>query len=360
MNGLMTEREWRKKWGAASKARPDWWGAQYVIPRTAPKKLAQDRAFHLFLLLLSGITALLLPVFAPPCGKDAFPEAEAQAVQEEIVPRALSAVRYELPRQLSYQEHTYTQSELARGSLLLLDALHPLPREAPPPNTFRVATYGKGMVPVARLDIKSGRETIDALQELFAALRAQGVSGLAVWEGTVSAAQQRDGQVKRMRALMRGLPPQQARAQTLSELVWPTSAELLQEYTVELRFRGGEGSQPDSRPLESTRQGQTLLQLAWRYGFIRSATEGKGAFCFRYVGRAHAAAMTYLDLSLEAYLEWLHRRGVLTIAVGGQPKYVIQCRPMGGTHIAFSLPEGAETEASLDNLGYAVTACTLP
>lgn len=359
MNGLMTEREWRKKCGAASKARPDWWGAQYVIPRPAPKKLAQDRAFHLFLLLLSGIIALLLPVFAPPGGQDAFPEAEVQAAQEKAAPRALSAVRYELPRQLTYQEHTYTRSELARGGLLLLDDLHPLPREAPPPNTFRVVTYGNGMVPVAKLDIKSGRETIDALQELFAALRAQGISGLAVWEGTVSAAQQRAGQVSRMRALMREAAPEQARAQMLAELVWPASAELLQEYTVELRFRG-EGTLPDNRPLESTRQGQTLLQLAWRYGFVRSNTEGKGAYCFRYVGRAHAAAMTYLDLSLEGYLEWLHRQGVLTIAVGGQPKYIIQCQPMQGTHVAFSLPVGAETEASLDNLGYAVTACTLP
>lgn len=360
MNGLMTEREWRKKWGTTSKARPDWWGAQYVIPRTAPKKLAQDRAFHLFLMLLSGITALLLPVFAPPCGQDAFPEAETRAAPEAAAPRALSAVRYELPRQLTYQEKTYTQSELARGQLLLLDALHSLPKEAPPPNTFRVATYGKGMVPVARLDIKSGRETIDALQELFAALRAQGVSGLVVWNGTVSAAQQRTGQVKRMRALMHENVPEQARVQMLAELVWPTSGEQLQEYTVELRFRSGEGSQPDARPLESTRQGQTLLQLAWRYGFVRSATEGRGAYCFRYVGRAHAAAMTYLDLSLEAYLKWLHRQGVLTIAVGGQPKYIIQCQPMQGTHIAFSLPVGAETEASLDNLGYAVAACTLP
>lgn len=359
MNGLVTEREWRKKCGAATKARPDWWGAQYVISRPAPKGLAQDRAFHLFLLLLSGITALLLPVFAPPGGQDAFPEAQTQTAQEEAVPRALSAVRYELPCQLSYQEHTYTQSELARGGLLLLDALHPLPKEAPPPNTFRVATYGNGMVPVAKLEIKSGRETIDALQELFAALRTQGISGLAVWEGTVSAAQQRDRQISRMRTLMRGAAPEQARAQMLSELVWPASAELFQEYTVELRFRG-EGALPDSRPLESTRQGQTLLQLAWRYGFVRSNPEGKGAYCFRYVGKAHAAAMTYLDLSLEAYLKWLHRQGVLTIAVGGQPKYIIQCRPMQGTHVAFSLPVGAETEASLDNLGYAVTASTLP
>lgn len=360
MNGLMTEREWRKKRGRTSKARPDWWGAQYVVPCAASQRLSQDRAFHLFLLLLAGVTALLLPVFASPAKWDAFPESQPQTAQAQAVPRSLSAVRYELPGELSYREHTYTQSELARGQLLLLDALHPLPGEAPPPNTFRVATYGRGMVPVARLDIKSGRETIDALQELFAALRAQGVSGLMVWEGTMSAAQQRDGQVKRMRVLMRELSPQQARARMLSELVWPTSAELLQEYTVELRFRGSEGNQPDPRSLESTRQGQTLLQLAWRYGFVRSSPEGKGAFCFRYVGRAHAAAMTYLDLPLEAYLDWLHLRGMLTVSVGGQPKYIIQCRLMQGTHIAFSLPDGAQTEASLDNLGYAVTASTLP
>lgn len=358
MNGLMTEREWRKKCAGTSKARPDWWGAQYVISRPVPGRLAQDRAFHLFLLLLSGITALLMPVFAHPRTHD-FPEAQPETAIETTVPRVLSAVRYELPRNRSYQEQTYTKNELWHGRLLLLDRLHPLPEEAPGPNTFRVATYGKGMVPVAKLDIQSGRETIDALKELFTALRTQGVSGLAVWEGTVSAAQQREGQVSRMRALMREAAPEQARTQTLSELLWPTSAELLQEYTVELRFRG-EGTLPDTRPLESTRQGQTLLQLAWRYGFIRSSAEGRGAFCFRYVGRAHAAAITYLDLSLEEYLEWLHRKGVLTISVGGQPKYVIQCRPMQGTHIAFSVPDGAETEVSLDNMGYAIAACTLP
>lgn len=360
MNGLMTEREWRKRAAKRPKARPDWWGAQYMLP-SAQRSLRQDRAFQLFLLLVAVTTAVLLPLFVRPSPREHFTEATAQTAGEAGVPRALSAVSYTLPREWSYQTHTYTRTELARGKLLVLDETHPLPREAPPPNTFSVVTYGRGMVPVAKLSVKSGKETITALEELFAALQNQGVSGLAVWEGTVSAAQQRARLLERLRTLMRQMEIERARALAVSETDWPSTGELLQEYAVELRFRGEEPTQPDTRPLESTRQGQLLLQLAWRYGFIRSAPQGDGGrpFRFRYVGRAHAMAMTYLNLTLEEYLSWLHRQGTLTISEGGKPKYLILCQPMSGTHVAFSLPVGAKAEASLDNLGYAVVACTL-
>ena len=81
---------------------------------------------------------------------------------------------YELPEGLETQSVTYTDEQLLRGRLLLLDAQHPLPDGAPAPNTMSVAAYGKGMVPVNGLSVKSGRATIDALAELFAGLRAEG------------------------------------------------------------------------------------------------------------------------------------------------------------------------------------------
>ena len=83
------------------------------------------------------------------------------------------------------------------------------------------------------------------------------------------------------------------------------------------------------------------------------------AFRFRYVGKAHATAMTYLDLRLEEYLEWLHQKGVLAVQEDGGLKYLILCKPLTGTHIAFDVPAGASVEASFDNDGYAVVACTL-
>jgi len=131
---------------------------------------------------------------------------------------------------------------------------------------------------------------------------------------------------------------------------------------VELRFRTGESGQPDERPLSETRQGQALLRTAWRYGFVRTQPHGKGSapYRFRYVGNAHATAMTYLDLPLKEYLEWLHQKETLTISEEGRVKYLILCKPMKSAYVEFDIPANAACEVSLDNMGYAVAACTLP
>lgn len=361
MNGLMTEREWRRQHARRSKARPDWWGAQMVIPCTARRGLRQDRAFCLFLLLLSCTVALLLPLFVKPALRETFLEASAAPHTPYAQPRSVSAISYQMPHALAWQEYTFTRSQLLRGKLLRLDEAHPLPQDAPPPNTFRIASDGDGMVPVASLGLKSGRETIEALRALFAELETRGVSGLAVWEGTVSAAQQRREQLKMLRQNMAMQSISESLAQVRSALDAPATGEMLQEYTVALRFRTAT-QQPDPLRPEQTAQGQQLLQWAWRYGFIRTQPDGPSTqpWRFRYVGLAHATAMTYLDLDFAQYLEWLHRQGQLVIHEGGRVKHIILCKPITGTHVRFDLPAGCTFEASLDNMGYAVVACTLP
>ena len=49
--------------------------------------------------------------------------------------------------------------------------------------------------------------------------------------------------------------------------------------------------------------------------------------------------MTYLDLKLEEYLEWLHQKGVLAVQEDGRLKYLILCKPLTGTHVAFDVPQ---------------------
>ena len=70
-------------------------------------------------------------------------------------------------------------------------------------------------------------------------------------------------------------------------------------------------------------------------------------------------AMRFLDLSFENYLQWLHEKEALTIYEENQPKYLILCKPVKDGRIAFELPANAVYEVSLDNLGYAIVACTL-
>ena len=143
---------------------------------------------------------------------------------------------------------------------------------------------------------------MDALVQLFSALHARGLRGLTVWQGTTSAAQQRETQEASVRRLLTVMPPDEAVAATWLALDSPGTGELLQEYTVELRFQTDDPEKPDDRRWEETPQGQLLLQTAWRFGFVRSQpkADGREHFRFRYVGLAHATAITYLDLTLEA------------------------------------------------------------
>ncbi len=360
MNGLMTEREWRRQAARAKPPRPGCWGAQCVLPAQRRRKLREDRAFSVFLLLLSLSAALAMPMLTPRAVRQQYPQATAVQSAEDVQARAVSAVSYELPEGLEMQSVTYTREQLLRGGLMLLDGEHPLPDGAPAPNTMSIAAYGKGMVPVNGLSVKSGRDTIEALAELFASLRVEGISGLCVWSGTMTRSQQAAAQAQSALRYASQMPLEDAVRKALAQDTPVSAAEQQQDDTVEIRLIAGGSEDPDPRPLDSSQQGRALLRLAWRSGFIRREPGGidAAAFRFRYVGKAHATAMTYLDLTLEEYIRWLHQKGVLAVREDGRLKYLILCKPLTGTHIAFDVPKGTRVEASFDNDGYAVVACT--
>ncbi|MEG2252124.1 MAG: hypothetical protein RSC98_03700 [Clostridia bacterium] len=354
---LMTEREWRRRNARASKRRSICWGAQCMM--SAPRRpLTRDRAFQAFLILVSLTAALCMPILTPRTQRSgAYPELGEPQTEAVFAVRTVSAVSYSIPDGLACAPRTYTTEQLSRGKLFLLDEAHPLPAAAPAPNTLRISTHGKGMVPVSDLAIKSGRETINALVHLFNGMRARGAGALSVCRATLSTAEQRALQLEALSSYVHAMPLEGAVARVLSETDRPGSGELLQEYSVEIRLNG----EASTRPLAQTEQGRILLQHAWRYGFIQRFPYGVGslAYRFRYVGVAHATAMTYLDLSFEKYLDLLHQKGVIAVRENDDLRYLILCRPMSETHVEFSLPQGAVCEASLDNTGYAVVACTL-
>lgn len=348
---MLTEYEWRRQSSGCHRRKAELIGAQCVFSVTQGQKLMKDRAFHAFLLLVSVTFAILLPILVQERKEETFHIIESSQTNS-TQPRIVSTVSYQTPPQLEYVQRTFTRRQLAEGRMMLIDREHPLPDDVPYPNTMSIAIYGKGRVPVQSLQLKSGRETIDALVRLFAALQSRKVNGLSVWDATQSVAEQQERLAAYTRNLMKLTSPDTAVSHTLTELDWPGSGEMQQEYTVEIR--------PVN--MENHASWQTLLQTAWRYGFVRTDPNGMGrlAYRFRWVGEAHATAMTYLNLSLKDYLLWLHEKGCIVIEEHGKPQYVILCQPVKGTHTAFSLPADASFEASLDNMGYAVVACTLP
>lgn len=359
--GVYTEREWRQRGGSVRYSMPVCWGAQYVQP-VKRCRLHQNRRLHAAMLLCASAVALLMPIIWPRQAIPvSYPMAVAPVAAEGIRVRNVPGISFTAPAGITFVQRTYTTEELYRGKLLLIDDRHPLPIQVPHPNTLNIATYGKGMVPVNDLSLKTGRETIRALTALFADLRGSGVGGFAVWRGSQTPAEQQEEMLAYARWSAAKFSLDKAVAKTRGAIELPGSGELLQEYTVELRM-GTEGNVlPDERPLEETVQGRQLLRFAWRNGFVRTQTgcsEGQH-FRFRYVGIAHATAMTYLDVDLATYMEILHEKRILTVRGEAGQLYLIQCVPAEGRHVVFQIPKEAECEVSMDNTGYAIVASVL-
>lgn len=365
VSSMMTEYEWRKQRERRRKYSEPCCAARCILDHTEPLHMARRHWFALTLLLLSFLFAAEMILFAPlnpmEWAKNAHPESKRADVTPIISPRQISAVSYVFPQELVRMTRSFRREELLNGKILLIDEKHPLPQELPAPNTMSIASYAKGAIPVRNLKIRSGIETMNALTELFAVLREKGVQGLTVWQGTLSRAEQREQQKVFFRSRMAVSAPDRAFEETIEQLDWPGTGELQQEYTVELRFHAGTPQQAEEKRFEESRRGQTLLQNAWRYGLIRSnpKASGREAFRFRYVGKAHATAMTYLDLGLEEYLEWLRQKEVMVIADAAGPQYIILSKPLENGRAELILPQDASIEASLDHAGNAVVACTL-
>lgn len=359
--GILTEREWRRRHLRGVRPGPRCWGAQCVRPRRPP--LSSRRSVHGLMLAVSLSCAFMMPfVFSPKRSESPYRLLDAAGEQLQSVrpARSVSTVSYALPQDWTYARQTYAREELLRGKLMLLDDGHPLPAGVPAPNTMSIVRYGKGMVPVNDLTVKSGKETIAALARLFAALRGKGVDCFTVCRGAMTPWEQGEWRLATLRSLAARLPLDSAREQTLGMTDAPGAGEMQQEYAVDLCLSSRTSARTD-RPLGETEQGIALLQTAWRCGFLPVILgEAGGEYCrLRYVGEAHATAMTFLDLELPAYLELLHEKGSLRVKRSDQVEYVILCQPMDGGYVEFAYPQGASREASLDNTGYAVLACTL-
>lgn len=353
--GIITEWEWRRQAQRGPRRRERCWGPQCL---TRKRSFWQNRKLYAAMLAASLAAALAMPTFVPhPAAEVVYqlPQNAPQTAKVSVNARSLSTVAYSLPEGLEAEKRTFTREELLRGKMLYLDASTPVPKGAPAPNTMSVAGYGKGMVPVSNLAVRSGQETIRALTGLFAALRGAGVSCFAVCGGTLTPVEQKQHRLKLFLEYARQMPLDEAALRTLAQTDAPGCGPLMQEYTVELCL----ASSPDAkkRPLTETREGRTLLQTAWRYGFVQE--EGENRWRFRYVGKAHAAAMVFLDLNMKDYLSHLHEKGIVQVKADKDTTYLILCSPMAGEYAELLLPKGLKCEVSTDDLGYALAACEI-
>lgn len=354
-DGVFTEREWLRNGGGVVRSSAGCWGALCVRPQKG-KSIHQNRRLHGTMLTVSLFVAALITLcFSEHPSPGVFPLAAIPASASGVSIRQVSGLTFDAPVGGSMRSITCTEEELLAGKLLLLDDRHPLRtgRAA----VENIATYGKGMVPVNDLSPVSGRETIRALAKLFVLLRENGAGSFAVWQGTRSPGSGAEEWRRRMQAMVQKTDVDTAVALLAPQCDAP-SEEWLLPYTVELRMPSPDPELPDPTPLAETEQGRRLLQLAWRCGFVRCGSKEEDTFRFRYVGQAHAIAMTYLDVSLSDYIRILHEKRNITVRTR-ETTYHIQCIPAPEGYAQFHVPANSEVEVSADNTGWAVAACTI-
>lgn len=356
-DGVFTEREWLRNGGGVVRSPAGHWGALCTRP-AVKKSIHRNRKLHGGMLAASlMVSALIALCFSAHPRPRVFPLAAIPAAAAGVRIRQVDGLTFDAPTGGSMRSITCTEEELLAGKLLLLDGQHPLPEPAGKAALESIATCGKGMVPVNNLSPVSGRETIGALAQLFALLRENGAGSFAVWQGTRLPGRGAEEWGRRMQAMVQNTDVAMAVA-LLAPQCDALSEEWLLPYTVELRMASPDPALPDPTPLKATEQGRKLLSLAWRCGFVRCGRRGEDTFRFRYVGRAHAIAMTYLDVTLAEYIEILHQKRNITVRTR-EATYHIQCIPAPDGYAQFRIPAGAAVEVSADNTGWAVAACTL-
>ena len=108
----------------------------------------------------------------------------------------------------------------------------------------------------------------------------------------------------------------------------------------------------DFAPLEPAAE-QWMAENVWRFGFLMEEDEKN--IRLRYAGMVHTAAMTALDMDLEAYLLFLRRMGQAALKRNGQTVAWIICVPEQEA-VTFTLPEGAAFEITGDGTGWVILA----
>ena len=339
-----------------------------VLQSSATKHRALRTAitFFLTLLLAGGLCLLFRRAEPAPSRYQPLAQPVSSCIAENsALPTCITTA---LPKGTASAVVSFSSQRMASGRLLLIDREHPLPEECGTPNTFNILATTHGSLTCRDTQAVLGADAMAALDDLFLAARQAHINQLTILRATLSPQQQKSLQIERFCELAETLPLENALTQTLHEIAAPGCSEHQTAWAVDIRICDGWDKLPRSEPLSRSKEGRWLLENCWRYGLIyrypnnaTSAEPGCAAYHFRYVGRAHAAMMHALSLSLEDYLQLLHEQGVLTLwNAAGQPQCTVLCA-LANPDLSVYAPVQAQLEdVSLDNLGWGIAAYLWP
>ena len=307
--------------------------------------------------LIPVLVALMLMMLC--C--EGLPRAQQTLAEDILLGQRDGYALYALADAPQGEERFFDSDTLYQGELLYVSPGHPLDSQRTHQQARNVRHMVGLYIPAAET-VTLSEATIYALCEL-----AEDNPLLSTWitEGMRSPEAQRLLQSQTFESYRATMPLAQAMSRAIADVPDGGCSEHQLAACFDVRL-GGEMDWSQSDPLLRTEDGRWLAENAWHYGVIRryppDQPEAAGwdseRLHFRYVGKAHAAAMHAAGYCLAKYLQALHRYGALRLdGPQGKPCYIL-CAQMMKNGAAFVVPDGYEAAPSADNLGYAVCVLT--
>lgn len=272
---------------------------------------------------------------------------------------------------------TLDRSELINGGLLLVNAWHSLPSDFSEDGLVSVGTTGSFKIQVQDGTVQLFQPAFDALVEALTAAQAEGLEYYIVREGYRSVAEQESLFNEQMQTLSSRYSNNRLIEKTKEVVNYPGTSDYHtgMSFRMDVYQRGNSELNGKKFQAESE-QGAWLTENCWRYGIIfrfptrdfpnaswqdKSYKTGVSSQLnlYRYVGKAHSAAMRVLDMCLEEYIEFLMEHPHISIYENDALAYeVVRIKGIGDqTSVSLPVPNPANGyQASLDNMDGVVMA----
>lgn len=272
---------------------------------------------------------------------------------------------------------TLDRASLINGGLLLVNAWHSLPSDFSEEALISVGTTSGFDIQVQDNSVTLFQPAYDALAEALAGAKEAGLEYYIVMEGYRSVAEQEELFSSEMQQLSGRYTGDRLIAETKKKVNYPGTSDYHSGMSFRMDvYQRGNSELNDQKFQAESAQGAWLTENCWKYGIIfrfpskdfpNTSWEDKSyktgvssqLNLYRYVGKAHAAAMRVLNMCLEEYIEFLIDHPHICIYKDGALAYEVVRIKGAGSNNSFALPvpnPARDYQASLDNMDGIVMA----
>ena len=278
-------------------------------------------------------------------------------------------------------ENVYTvtvdRASLITGGLLLVNAWHPLPADFTDATLVSVGKNSGWKIAVTDSNVRLFPPAYEALTAMIDGAAADGLKDYIVREAYRSNDTQTELFNKQMEKLSGKYSGDILIEQTKKTVNYPGTSEYQSGFSFRMDIYNKEDPAVGKQKFQESAQGKWFTNNGWKYGVVfrfptvdfpsvgwedKSYKTGVSAQInlYRYVGKAHAAAMQILDYCLEEYVEFLVSHPHVCIYEDGALRYeIFRIEAEDATSYDLPVPNPASSYiASLDNLGGVVMAYT--